>query len=53
MDPLDVFLQKLQVGKGDVAMRTWEEVRGRFYVDTHRKHWPVKKVVLYKVLEGI
>lgn len=28
MDPLDVLLQEVQVGKGDIAVRTWEELRG-------------------------
>lgn len=28
MDPLDVLLQEVQVGKGDIAVRTWEEFRG-------------------------
>lgn len=28
MDPLDVLLQEVQVSKGDIAVRTWEEFRG-------------------------
>lgn len=28
MDPLDVLLQEVQVSKGDIAVRTWEELRG-------------------------
>lgn len=28
MDPLDVLLQEVQVSKGDIAVRTWEELSG-------------------------
>lgn len=31
MDPFDVLLQKVQVSEGDVAVRTWEEFRGRLW----------------------